>query len=46
MKLPASLFGKKQFKLGDEIDLASTFFTHARADRIEWKGKFTLRGRK
>jgi hypothetical protein len=45
MKLPVSLFGKKQFKSGDEIELASTFFTHARADRVEWKGTFTLRGR-
>jgi len=45
MKLPASLFGKRQFKPGDEIELTSTFFTHARAERVEWKGKFTLRGR-
>jgi hypothetical protein len=43
MKLPASLFGRKQFKPGDEIEFTSTFLTHARADRVEWKGKFTLR---
>jgi hypothetical protein len=45
MQLPASLFGRKQLKRGDEIELASTFFTHARGDRVEWKGKFTLRGK-
>jgi hypothetical protein len=43
MKLPASLFGKKRLKPGDEIELNSTFFTHARADRVDWKGKFILR---
>jgi hypothetical protein len=43
MRMPASLFGKRRFKPGDEIELASTFLTHARADRVEWKEKFTLR---
>ena len=42
MRLPASLFGKDHLKRGDEIELASTFVTHARGDRVEWKGKFTL----
>ncbi|HEU0037636.1 MAG TPA: hypothetical protein VFR76_00015, partial [Verrucomicrobiae bacterium] len=42
LELPAKLFGKERFKSGDTIDLASTFFTHCRADRVEWKGKFTL----
>src|SRR6185369_4254354 len=43
MELPAKLFGKTRFKPGDAIDLASTFLTHCRAYRVEWKGKFTLR---
>jgi hypothetical protein len=43
MELPAKLFGKDRFKRGDTIDLASTFFTHCRAYRVEWKGHFTLR---
>jgi hypothetical protein len=43
LELPAKLFGKARFKPGDTIELGSTFFTHCRADRIEWKGKFTLR---
>ena len=43
MELPAKLFGKTKFKPGDTIELNSTLFTQARADRVEWKGKFTLR---
>ena len=43
LELPAKLFGKVRFKAGDTIELSSTFFTHCRADRVEWKGKFTLR---
>jgi hypothetical protein len=42
VKLPAKLFGKTLFKPGDTIEFDSTFFTQARADRVEWKGKFTL----
>jgi hypothetical protein len=45
MELPAQLFGKNRFKAGDTIELASTFFTHCRAYRVEWDGRFTLRGR-
>lgn len=43
MELPAKLFGKTGFKPGDTIEFDSTFFTQARADRVEWRGKFTLR---
>jgi hypothetical protein len=43
VELPAKLFGKAQFKSGDSIEFGSTFFSHCRADRVEWKGKFTLR---
>ncbi len=42
MELPASLFGQTGFKAGDTINFDSTFFTQARAERVEWKGKFTL----
>jgi len=41
LELPAKLFGKARFKPGDTIELGST--PHCRADRVEWKGKFTLR---
>jgi hypothetical protein len=42
MELPAKLFGKTQFKRGDTIEFDTTFFTQARAEQVEWKGKFTL----
>ncbi len=44
LKLPAKVFGKAPFKSGDTIRLASSFFTHARGDRVDWQGTFTLRG--
>jgi hypothetical protein len=43
MELPARLFGKERFQMGDTVELDSVFFTHGRADRVEWKGAFTLR---
>ena len=43
LELPAKLFGRARFKTGDTIEFDSTFFTQARADRVEWKGSFTLR---
>ena len=43
VELPAKLFGKTQFKAGDKIEFGSEFFTHARADHVEWRGKFILR---
>ncbi len=42
VELPAKLFGKTEFKPGDTIEFDSKFFTQARADRVEWNGKFTL----
>ncbi len=44
IELPAKLFGCARFQSGDTIEFASTFYTHCRAYRIEWKGKFRLRG--
>jgi hypothetical protein len=43
IEIPAKHFGRKSFKSGDAIEFASTFFTHCRANRVEWKGRFTLR---
>jgi hypothetical protein len=43
LELPAKLFGKDRFKTGDVIEFASTFRTHCRAYRVDWKGRFTLR---
>lgn len=43
LELPAELFGKASLASGDVIRFASTFFTHCQADRVEWKGRFTLR---
>ncbi len=43
VELPAKLFGRDRFKAGDTIEFDSTFFSHCRADRVEWKGRFTLR---
>jgi hypothetical protein len=45
MELPAKLFGHERFKSGDAIEFDSTFFTHCRAYRVEWKGRFPLRSR-
>jgi hypothetical protein len=42
VELPATLFGKTGFKAGDTIEFESTYFTQARAERVEWKGKFNL----
>ena len=43
IELPAKLFGKDNFRSGDPIELSSTFFTHCRAYRVDWRGKFKLR---
>jgi hypothetical protein len=43
MEIPAKLFGKSRFKPGDTIEFGSTYLTHARADSVQWKGRFTLR---
>jgi len=42
MELPAASFGRNRFKGGDAIELASTFLSHCRAYRVEWKGRFIL----
>jgi hypothetical protein len=44
MALPASLFGRGAFQAGDRIQFASTFHTHCRAYRTDWRGRFTLHG--
>jgi len=45
MELPAKLFHKDRFRSGDVIEFTSTFFTHCRAYRVDWRGKFTLENR-
>jgi hypothetical protein len=42
MEIPAQRLGRQQFAPGDEIDLESSFITHARASRIDWRGTFRL----
>ena len=42
IELPAKLFGKDRFKSGDALELDSTFFSHCRGYRVDWKGTFTL----
>lgn len=44
MELPARLFGKARLRSGDSIEVASTFYSHARADRVDWRGAFALKG--
>jgi hypothetical protein len=44
MEIPVKSFGKDRFKNGDVIEFTSTFHTHCRAYRVDWKGRFTLRG--
>jgi hypothetical protein len=44
IELPAKLFGNAKFQAGDTIEFACTFYTHCRAYRVEWKGKFALQG--
>nr|HVY69754.1 hypothetical protein [Verrucomicrobiae bacterium] len=43
LELPAETLGRKVLRAGDTIELSVTLLTHARANRIEWKGKFSLR---
>jgi hypothetical protein len=38
VELPAKLLGKDRLRVGDRINLSSTFTTHCRAYRVEWKG--------
>jgi hypothetical protein len=43
LEVPAKLCGRDRFKVGDVIELTSTFLTHCRSYRVEWRGRFTLR---
>jgi len=43
LEIPAKLFGKDRFKAGDAIEFSSTFHSHCRAYRVDWKGRFALR---
>jgi len=43
VELTAEYFGRKRFSPGDRIELMTTFDTHCRAYRMEWKGTFSLK---
>jgi hypothetical protein len=43
VELPAKMFGRARFESGDSVEFTSTFFTHCRAERVEWKARFTLK---
>ena len=43
LEIPAKLLGQQRFKAGDPIEFTSTFHSHCRAYRVEWKGQFKLR---
>jgi hypothetical protein len=38
----ASELGKESFEQGDVIELDVVLDSHARADRTNWRGRFTL----
>ncbi|HJQ79546.1 MAG TPA: hypothetical protein VJ828_06305 [Lacipirellulaceae bacterium] len=42
IQLPASYFDKESLRPGDEFRLDTSFVSHGRAYRIEWKGRFKL----
>jgi hypothetical protein len=42
LELPVKLFGKERFKPGDKVEFTTTFFTHCRAYRVEWKASLVL----
>jgi len=42
MVLPATLFDREHFRVGDRIRLSSTFRSHGRSYRTEWDGEFKL----
>ena len=45
LELKAKLFGKKRFKAGDKIEFSSTFYSHCRAYKVEWKAGLVLLGK-
>ncbi len=42
MGIPAGLVGRERFHHGDEVELHVEWVTHARANRMEWRGRFRL----
>lgn len=43
VEIPAEYLGRQRLGAGDTIVLDSSFTTHGRADRMEWRGTFTLK---
>jgi hypothetical protein len=44
MELPASWFGRAAFRAGDRVEFTSSFLTHCRVYRTDWRGRFRLDG--
>ena len=42
MGIPAAVLGREGFKPGDVIELEVELMTHARAYKMEWRGRFRL----
>jgi len=42
LRVPAGELGKAFFQRGDVIELDSVLDSHARAERTQWNGSFTL----
>jgi len=45
VEIPAKRFGKERLEAGDRIEFTSTFFSHCRGYRVDWKGCFILRSK-
>jgi hypothetical protein len=46
LEIPAKHFGKRRLRGGDQVELTSTFYSHCRAEQVEWKGKFRLQDKR
>ena len=44
VELTASRLGRSGFRTGDTLELEVSFWSHCRAQRVEWKGVYPLRG--
>ena len=44
MELPASWFGRRAFREGEQVEFSSSFLTHCWVYRTDWRGRFRLNG--
>jgi len=42
MEVPVKVLERKELAAGDEIEIDCALLSHARASRVEWRGKFKL----